>query len=66
MDPQIKQKIEEVLRVVEHLRRETEETRSYVDKTDLGTALRNHNDSRDEIQDLVRKWDELTRLLNKH
>lgn len=65
MDPQIKPKIEEILKMVDHIKRETEETRNYVDKADLGTALRNHNDSRDEMQNLVRKWDELARLLDK-
>ena len=65
MNPQIKQKIEEILRVIDRLKNEVEETRGYINQMDTGTALRNQNDNRDKLQDLVRKWDELNRLLNQ-
>ncbi len=32
MDPQIKPKVEEIIRLLDQLKRETEETRSYIDK----------------------------------
>ena len=65
MDPQIKPRIEELIRMLDHLKREMEESRGYADRADLASALRNHNDNRDELNNAVRRWEELHRLLDR-
>lgn len=65
MDPQIKPRIEELIRMLDQLKREMEESRGYIDRNDLSSALRNHNDNRDEVQTVTRKWEELQRLLER-
>lgn len=65
MDSQIKAKLEEFIRIFDHLRREVEETRGYAEHGDLTTALRNQNESRDEVHRLPQKWEELSRLLER-
>lgn len=65
MDPQIRPKIEELIRMFDQLKREMEESRGYADRSDLTSTLRNHNDNRDEFQNLIRKWEELARMLDK-
>jgi len=64
MDPRVNQLINEIVRIADQLKHDAQETAGYVQRGDKATALRNTNDSRDEVQDLVRKWQELTNLLN--
>lgn len=63
MNPDLKPRIEELIRMLDNLKREAEETRGYIDRSDVTSSLRNQNDNRDELQTLVKKWEELTRLL---
>jgi hypothetical protein len=65
MDPKITQLLNEIVRLANHLAREMAETEEYVRKGDKHNALRNTNDSRDELQTLTNKWQQVTQLLSK-
>lgn len=65
MDPKIQQITDEVIKLAELLARETRETQGYLRKDDYTTALRNINDHRDEVQDLVREYQQLTNELQR-
>lgn len=56
-------KADEIIKLLDHLRREVEETKSYISRSDPSTAMRNQNDSNDELQNLVRKWSELAQAI---
>ncbi len=56
-------KADEVIKLLEHLRREVEETKSYLNKGDASTAMRNQNDSNDELRTLMQRWSELAQAI---
>lgn len=64
MDDQIQRLLDEVQQLIAHLERETRETEDYTRKGDYGSALRNTNESRDEMQNLNQKYQQLAQLLN--
>lgn len=65
MDDKLRQIIDEVVKLSEQIARETRETESYARKGDYTTALRNANDHRDEVQALVREYQQLTNELQR-
>lgn len=65
MDGKIQQITDEIIKLSELLARETRETQGYLRRDDAVTALRNTNDHRDEVQDLVREWQKLTDELQR-
>lgn len=65
MDGKLKQILDEIIRHAQALERETRETEGYARKGDFTTALRNANDHRDEVQDLVREYQKLTDELQR-
>lgn len=65
MDNKIKQIIDEVIKLSEQIARETRETEGYIRRDDYTTALRNINDHRDEVQDLVREYQQLTDIVQR-
>lgn len=65
MDPRVNQLLNEIIRLAEHLERETRECQGYAAKGDKTSTLRNLNDSRDELATLNQKWQQLTQLLNQ-
>ena len=64
MDDQIQRVLDEVQQLIAHLERETRETEDYTHKGDYVSALRNTNESRDEMQNLNQKYQQLAQLLN--
>lgn len=65
MDAKLQQITDEVIKLAELLARETRETQGYMRRADYVTALRNINDHRDEVQDLVREYEKLTDELQR-
>lgn len=65
MDDKIRQIIDEIVKLSELIARETRETEGYLRRGDFTTALRNTNDHRDEVQDLVREYQKLTDELQR-
>ncbi len=65
MDNKIKQIIDEIIKLSEQIARETRETEGYIRRDDYKTALRNINDHRDEVQDLVREYQQLTDIVQR-
>ncbi len=65
MDDKIRQITDEVIELAELIARETRETEGYIRRGDATTALRNTNDHRDEVQDLVREYQKLTDELQR-
>jgi t-SNARE complex subunit (syntaxin) len=64
MDSQIERLLNEIQQLVAHMERETNETEGYTRKGDYVNALRNANESRDEMQNLTQKYQQLVQLLN--
>lgn len=64
MDDQIERLLNEIQQLIAHLERETRETEDYTRRGDYTSALRNTNESRDEMQNLNQKYQQLTQLLN--
>lgn len=64
MDSQIAQLINEIQQLVAHLEREMNETEAYTQRGDYVNAERNTNESRDEMQRLTQKYQQLSQLLN--
>ncbi|MCA9332341.1 hypothetical protein KDA00_00525 [Candidatus Saccharibacteria bacterium] len=56
-------KADEVIKLLEHLRREVEETKGYLQKNDATTAIRNQSDSNDELRTLMQKWGEFAQAI---
>lgn len=65
MEDKIRQIIDEVVKLSELIARETRESEGYLRRGDATTALRNVNDHRDEVQDLVREYAKLTDELQR-
>ena len=65
MEDKIRQIIDEVVKLAEIIARETRETEGYIRRGDATTALRNTNDHRDEVQDLVREYQKLTNEIQR-
>lgn len=66
MDPKLKQLFNEITGLIEHVRRETAESHSYIERNDHPNALRNLNECEDEVNRLLSKWRELRQELQKH
>ncbi len=64
MDSQIERTLNDIQQLIAHMERETRETEDYTRKGDYGNALRNANESRDEMQNLTQKYQQLIQLLN--
>jgi hypothetical protein len=61
MDQRIEQLFTEIHKLLEFLRQENIETKSSCQKGDMHTALRNIDASTDELNNLMRKWQDLHR-----
>lgn len=59
IDAKAAQLFKDIIVLLDHLKRETEETKSYYRNHDYTNALRNKNSSRDELETLVQKWKQL-------
>jgi len=64
MDDQIQRLLDDIQQLIAHLERETRETEDYTRRNDYTSALRNTNESRDEMQNLNQKYQQLVQLLN--
>ncbi len=53
----------EIIKLLDHLRREVEESRNYASKGDVANALRNQGESVDELKTLLKKWEEFSKAL---
>jgi protein involved in polysaccharide export with SLBB domain len=65
MDAKIRQITDEIIKLAELIARETRETQGYIRNGDATTALRNADDHRDEVQDLMREYQKLTDELQR-
>ncbi len=63
MSQKASSKADEVIKLLEQLRREVEETKGYLSKNDSTSAMRNQNDSNDELRTLMQKWGELAQAI---
>jgi hypothetical protein len=63
VDQRLNQLFKDIVNLCDHIKRETEESQRYAQNNDRESAKRNMNASRDELDDLVRKFRDSQNIL---